>query len=495
MRRFVFIVQVVGVLTAQGVLGYGEVANDGLPERLNLRQTISLALARNFNVQLERQDYLIAKENLNAAKGKYDPSLSSSYSEGESDIPGLDNTPINRSRNESASISIGGTLSPGTAYSFEVFSNNSTSRNEGFLGDFSSFSGISITQPLLKDFGTGANNFSIKVARKNFEISDWAFKQQVINSVSNAIDAYYALYFAERNLEVAIQTRDITQQLVENNRKRVDVGRMAPSDVVLAEAILARREVSILIAEQSLRFQQNRFKSIISDSVESILDWDIKLEPLEDPLYQEINVDSDFEVALNNRPDFHQAQLDRDIRAMTARRNRNQRLPELDLVTSYGYASRDDGFSSSLKALNDGRNEAYTIGAVFRYPLGNKNARAQLQIARSRLLQSDINIEQLKQDILLQLDNAAFSLEKSWERIQASINSSELAEKSLTADRRRLETGVGNTRFVINRQTELGNAQVSVFRAITDYYRDLTDYDRVLGITLEKHGISIPSLD
>ncbi len=493
MRRF--LVQVVGVLTAQGVLGYGEVANDRLPERLNLQQAISLALAKNFDIQLEQQEHLIAKEQVRNAKSKYDPTLSSSYEEGESDIIGSDNRPSDRSRSESASVSVGGLLSPGTTYSLSVSSNTNTFESDDFIGDFSSFSGLSITQPLLKDFGTGANNFSIKIARKNFEISDWAFKQQIINTISNAIDTYYALYFAEKNLEVAVETRAITQQLVDNNRKRVEVGRMAPSDVVLAEAILARRDVNILIAERALRNQQNRFKAIISDNIEPLLNWDVRPEPLQDPSYREIDVASDYEIALTHRPDFHQIQIDRDIREMTARRNRNQRLPELDLVTSYGYASRDDGFSSSLKALNDGRNEAYTIGAVFRYPLGNKSAKAQLQIAKSRLLQSEINIERFKQDILLQLDGAAYGVQKSWERIQAAMNSSSLAEQSLTADRRRLETGVGNTRFVINRQTELASAQVSVFRAITDYYRDLTDYDRLLGITLEKYNISVPRLN
>ena len=110
-------------------------------------------------------------------------------------------------------------------------------------------------------------------------------------------------------------------------------------------------------------------------------------------------------------------------------------------------------------------------------------------------MQIDIDIQPLKQDILLQLDSAAYNVEKNWERIQASISSSELSEQSLEAERRKLEVGVGNTNFVITRQTALANAQSRVYRAITDYYRDLTGYDSLLGITLEKNGISVPVLD
>ncbi|MEM9159625.1 MAG: TolC family protein [Verrucomicrobiota bacterium] len=479
---------IAGVLLGNGNI-QAQQADRELPQKIDLSAAISLALAKNFAVQIERIDVEIAGKQVESAKGAYDPNFQADYisSVNKSTPDSLDT----RSEFDSLVTRLNGNLSSGANYTLTLANDESRFSSEDFLSNYEADASIRLRQPLLRNFRIDNTRFNIRVAQKGSQIADWDYRNQLINTVTQTINAYSNLNFAQANLDVVIKSRELAEILVNDNRKRVELGRMAESNIITAESQLKFREERVLFAERLLKESQNQLKLLISDEIEALINWNIEALPLATPSYRETNPATDYAIALENRPDYQQALLGHDIDALTARNRKNQALPSLDLTYSYALQGSGDDFEQSFRQLGVQNDDAYSVGAVFSLPLGNRTRRAQAKVAQMELQQTEINLERQKQFILVSLDSAAYRVEKSWERIQVSKSTRELAEKSLEAEEKKLKAGTGFTFRVLDLQTELANAQVGELQAIADYYRDLAEYDRQTGATLDHHNISV----
>jgi len=453
---------------------------------LGLREAVALSLSKNFAVRIGRIDPELAEERVRQRRGDFDPVLTLSGGVADEESLGLEGS----GREEFANAFVDGILPWGSRYSVGLVRGD---RDGAFLDRAAGAnSGIAlrVTQPLLRDFGPAFNRAGIRIAEKGWEQSRLGLRATIMETVANTIVSYNALRFAERNLEIAITNRDLANQLIEDNRRRLEVGSIAEADMRVAETRYALRKEIVLIAEQQLREQENVLKQLVSDSVEELLDLRVASVSSKEPKEMGIDLQADFAKAIKLRPDYQSALLGIDVDRLRVERDRRQRLPNLDLVGSLDYDARGGSIGGSISSLTDNAAESYSLQTVFSIPIPNRSSRSQYAISRLNLSRSEIELEQLKQLILLRLDDAARRVSTSWLRIEATREARVLAERSLEAEEKKLNLGVSRSFFVLELQGDLANAQVRETRAITDYYTALARYELERGTILETYNIA-----
>lgn len=467
-------------------------------EPLTLAQAIELALAQNFSIKVEGYDAAIAAAGVTEALGKFDPVLSGSYTTSANRNPLLTFDPTsglrNTTRDETDAYDVGasGLLPWGLTYRLGASTTNARGTFNGYADNFESFAGVSGTQPLLRDFGFGPTLASIRIARTNRAIGDWQFRQSVIDTITRTIFSYHDLNFAYAALRTATRSRDLAAGLLAENEKRYAVGSMSEYDVTAARARVASREEGVLNAERGVRNAENFLKQLISDDrTTGLLDRRLAIEPLGTPPIVVVDPAADFHVALENRPDYQQAKLSLHRSDINARLQRNQLLPRVDLVGSYGYNGLDTDRAASRRQVQDKDYRSYSWGVVVSVPLTFTTERGRYRAAKLSQRQAETQLQQVEQAIVVQVGNAAGQIETAQKRIKADREARELAQATLDAEVKRLRVGQSSTFFVAQQQELLSIAEVREAAALSDYHKALAEYDRQLGVTLEKLNVSI----
>ncbi len=467
-------------------------------EKITLETAIQRALAKNFAIKVEGFEAAIANARVTEALGKFDPVFNGSYTYAESFNPALaDATTGIRpaasfSKTDTADLSLGGLLPWGMTYKLGASSTNPRGTFNAYADNYDTFAGISGTQPLLRNFGPGPTLASIRIAQANRGISQWQFRQAVIDTVTRVIFAYHDLNFFHANLRSAVRSKELAQQLLEENRKRFKVGSMSEYDVTSAESRAATREEGILIAQRLVSEAENALKQLITDEKSpGLLTQRLSIEPPPPSPIVVVDAAADFSRALEQRPDYQQARLALKRDGINARLQRNQLLPRVDLVGSYGYNGYDTDLGTSRRQVKDEDYHAYSWGVVVSVPLTFTTERGRYRAARLQQRQSETQLERVEQDIVVRVGNAAGQIETAQQRVQATRHARELAQSTLDSEVKRLRAGASTTFFVSQQQEILSSAEVREADAQSDYAKSLAEYDRQLGVTLAKLNITV----
>ncbi len=475
---------------------------------LSLQKAVQLALAKNFQIKIEEFNPKIAKARQKSVSGKFDPVLESSYtySHNEQELRTL-NTNLNdptvvpgdpqpdlfaNSDGSEFDTSIAGLTPWGMTYDFgpSLVVDGDDRRNPSFTR-YNSFLGLSLAQPLLKNFGTDVNLADLRIARANLSISQWSLRQQVIDIVTQTINVYAELYFSMENLKVEQRSRALALQLAEDNEKRVKGDTMIPLDVSQAQTDVAAREERVLVAERAVYDNQNFLKQLITDEVAGILDTKLSIAPPTLPAPETIDRKRDFARAFELRPDYRQALLDIQKRNITVIFTRNQALPRLDLVGSFGINGIDTNLASSVSRVagSGNRNTTWDIGAIFSVPIPNRTGTGNLEATKLEAMRALVDLKRLEQAILIEADNAAGQIDTTRKRIEAAAAARRFAEETLKAAQGRLTAGISTTFEVLQFQRDLAVAEASEYRARADYIQAVAQYARLTGSTLDRNRI------
>ncbi|MEX0322418.1 MAG: TolC family protein [Puniceicoccaceae bacterium] len=462
---------------------------------LSMEEAVAAALDRNYAIQIERIEPQIAEQEIRAATGAFDPVLQSELEYRNSELTGF----TRNQESTSGSVSVGSTLPIGTQLQATVQVNERTTPFDPFTGEFSeiistsetTFTGIVVTQPILRGFGKDGTYAGVRIARESSDISWQTFRAEVMDTVQSTVTAYENLYFAQENLRIAERNRDLALQLLKDNKKRVETGSMASLDIVQAESEAALREVSVISARAVLQQARNFLKSLIWDNPESVLDLDLNIIPPDEPDFFEPVISRDYQIALQNQPEYLSAVSGLNIREIQVRNTKRNALPQLDLVGSAGRTRLETGFGDSMDGEFSDSNMSYSMGLVLSVPFPNKTRSAEKAQAYLRRNQAQLGVKQLEQNIRLQLDNAATQLTADWERIQAARIARELAEKSLEAEEKKLQAGTSTTFVVLRLQGDLAIAEIREINALSDYIVSLANYNRARGKILDTFNIQL----
>ena len=465
-------------------------------QHLTLDDAIRLALASNLSIKVDAYSRSIARANLLSAYGQFDPALNFSRSKSENyslSLASPDNgflPPATLVRTDTYALSLGGVMPWGLSYSIGGSAQNQRGSYNGFNDAFQTFGGIQVTQPLLRGFGLGANLLGVRIARADRAISDSQYRQTVIDTVTNVTIAFSNLVAAHENLRTAQRSRELAAGLIAENEKRFKVGSMSENDVTTARSRMALREEAILYAERAVRDSDNQLRLLMG---ESSFPNDGPLLAVDPPPPAEVDVQpaADLQKAYTLRPDYQQARLSLNKNRYNEASARNQLLPQVNFVGSYGYSGLDQDFAASRRMVADKDNRAYSAGLEVSVPLMFAQGRGAARAARLQVRQTETRLKLIEEEIALGVAAAAGQIETAQKRVAATQAALKLSQQSLDAELKKLRAGASSTFFVLDLQERLAGVENNYYLALADQRRAAAAYEREIGTTLEHYHLTL----
>ncbi len=470
-------------------LAFGARASAAL---VTLDDAIRLALQKNQALKVSAFSPQIARANVLAETGRFDPALTFRRTYGESESPGAV-TPLaaTRLQTDDYALSLGGLTPWGATYSLSATAENQRGTFNRFSDDFVTFGGISVTQPLLRGFGFGATLAGLRIAKADRAIADWQHRQTVIDIVTSVVFTYNSVAQARESVRIARLSRDLTAELVAQNEKRNRIGQISDADVLQARARLAGREETVFIAQRSAADLENQLRQLIGETALVGAATPLELETLPPAPPLTVDAAADFQRALALRPDLQAAKLGVTRRRHSTTLAQNQLLPRVDFVGSYGYSGQDADFGTARRQVRDRDARAYSAGVVVTVPLTFSEGRGRARAAQLGLRQSEADLVRVEQDAAIDVAAAAGQIETTRQRVGATRHALELAQQSLDAEQKKFTAGTSSTFLVLQAQEILAAAQSSYARALADERRARASYERELGTTLDVRGLKV----
>jgi outer membrane protein len=467
--------------------------------RLAIDEAVRLALEQNLSLQVQRLNPQIQDLAVAQARTPWTPNVSTNFNTQSSSVPAsevfqptnIDTTNVNAFANQL--FPWGGNYQ--LSWLNQRRSNNSPFSQQNPLIQSTLFATYS--QPLLQNFKIDNVRQQLLISKKNREISDIDLKESVLGTVRNVKNAYWDLSFANASLKVQQQSLQLAQESLRNNRTRVEVGTMAPIDIVEAEAEVANREEAVILAEAQIGQAEDRLRALILDPRTPDF-WTVKFELTDTPSLESHPVDSDAAVtqALEKRTDLASAKKTLEASDINIKYFRNQILPQVNLNTNYQLTGSggtvrelsDDfpprivnqvqtGYGSVLNTLLTNDFPTWTVGFTVAYPIGRSNAEANLARARLQYQQSQTQLRNLELGVVTQVRDAARNVNTNDKRVAASRMSRQLAERRLEAEEKKFAAGMQTSFFVFQAQRDLALARNNELRAILDYTKSLNDFE------------------
>ena len=451
---------------------------------LTIRDCIDRALAANLDIKLQRVNLPVADWNVVQALSVFDPTLTGGARYGDTATPYATNSLLD-TRQVALNAGLAGKFETGTGYSLDA---NFDHTSPAFL-PYTGGPAMTLTQPLLKNFGTEPNLALIRVARKQRGIAEQYFIQQVMTTITAVENAYYELIYAIENHKAAVEDLDRAKQLLTEDRKRVQIGTLSPLDVVQAESGVAGSVNAVIIAERTIKDNENTLKRLITQNVLEFASE--SLVPVNYPKFEAVepNVTNHIRTALEKRPDYLAAKEELERRNILIKFTKNQLLPEVDLQGSVGVGGYGRTYGRYNDSIGDVSYPAWGIGVAVTLPLGNRSARANYNIARLQSDQQVIAMKILEQDIIVAVDNALRRVQSNLKSIDATEAASRLAAESLKAEETKLRAGTSTSFLVLQAQSVLAAAKSAEIRTRADYAESLAALAQAEGRTLQRHTI------
>jgi outer membrane protein TolC len=489
---------------------------------LSLDEAITLALSRNLDLEVSRIETAEAGFRVIQASGAFDPLLTSNLQKSSSSSPAINPYSPTARDYQSWDLGLSQTFLPGTALGL-TWSNGRSSATYDSLGfhyqntSDSSDLTLNLNQPLLRGFGSRVNGLSIAMARNGQESSRQALVASVQKLLVEVESAYWNVVAARENLKVSSQSLDVAQDLLRITKIRVDVGTLAPIEIVGSESGVATREEAIIRARAALQNAEDVLKRLLNVPGER---WS---EPLvltdeakasDSPEFDESRLEGAFKTALERRPEMAQLRIDLSSKTMQAAADRSLTLPQLDLFGTYGLSGSSpelctqkdvdahrcttvgdpiSGASWSEAAGNianrDYRN--WTVGLKFSMPIFNRSERAKATISRLEVERGQASLASLEQQIKVDVRLAGRAVETAHKTIYAAEKARILAEKNLDAERKKYENGITTNFQILQVEEQLAQARLAEVQARVGYQQAVTEYHRAIGDLLETRNVTI----
>lgn len=477
--------------------------SSGQVRRLSIDDAVVMALEQNLDLQVERINPQVQDFGIALARSGWTPTFQSTFqnqtqnSPSDSFLAGSE-AKITDER-LTTQFGIGQLLPWGGSYSVNWNSGRSETNNEfsSFNPRLSSTFAASYTQPLLRNFSIDNTRQQIQISRKNREISEVQLQQTIAVTTRNVKNAYWDLVYAISNLEVQRQSLVLAQQSLKDNRARVEVGTMAPIDIVQAEAEVAQREEGVILAEATIQRAEDRLRALISNPSEPGF-WDMRIEPADTATFVPVAVDVDAAVraALDRRTDLEQSRKRIESNDVAIRYFRNQTLPDLNAQVNYsaiglggtqlqfgqGFPPQVIGQSqrSFGSVLGDAFGNAFptwTFAVQMSYPIGGSNADANLARARLQNQQAEKQLQSQELAVATQIRDYARAVQTNGKRVEATRASRALAERRLEAEEKKFQAGMTTSFLVFQAQRDLNQARNNELQALIDYLKSVVDYE------------------
>lgn len=502
--------------TANGILL--PTAQPGPSESLSIDEAVALALEQNLDIQVERINPQLQDLNIALARSTWTPNLSTTFQSNSRNTPS--NSAIAGGETKISDSSTANSLNldhrlpwGGSSYALSWGSSRSTTTNifSNFDPVLRSNLDFTFVQPLLRNFKIDNTRQQLLVSTKNREISDIQLRETVVQTVRNVKNSYWNLVYARYSLAVQQQALDLAQESLRNNRTRVEVGTMAPIDIVEAESEVARNEEAVILAEAAIERAEDQLRALIFDPSKPDF-WNVVIDTTAEPVLQTqpIDIDSAVGNALGQRTDLRRAQKGLESNEIDISYFRNQTLPDVNLQVDYGLSGlggtrfvRGPGFpgpvigevgtsfGSVLGDIFANEFPAWTLSLTVGYPIGSSQAEVNLAQSRLQFTQSQAQMKNIQLQIATQVREVGRQVNTNLKRVEATRAARALAERRLEAEQKKFEVGMSTSFLVFQAQRDLSQSRDGELRAILDYNQALVDFEAVQESAISGGGITV----
>ena len=466
----------------------------------------------------ERPDLVQSTLGAGTAVSSYDPFISANGGEEHQTLPlsnlTLNGVPTLQTNSGQFNFNYQQSFPTGTNVSFgfnslrqttnSIFTNLSPALNAQFR--------VGIQQELLAGFGFGPNLRYLRIASNNKKISDIAFKDQVIATVTQIENIYWDLVSAYEQTQVNEKSSAFAQQTLENTRKQLKLESIPEMDVLRAEAEVSKRDQDLTVARTSLQLQETLIKNAVTKSLDDpvleampVIPTD-QMEAVQAQATQSIQ--DLISAALHDRPELAESDVDLVNRQISRRAARNALLPSLSLVGFYGgsglggllnplctgtdcVSNVPGDFGGALSNTFNNSAPDYYVGLNLNIPLRNRVAKADQYRSELEYRQAELRLEQLKKQVRIEVRNAQYAVEQTGARVQAARKARDLAQRTFDITKKEQDLGAGSSYQTLSAQRDLSLAELDLVTAMTIFEKAKVELDRATGATLEHNGIQL----
>jgi outer membrane protein len=468
--------------------------------RLSLMDAFAAALTNNLDLRIERLNPLIDYQNVEIDLGHYYDPVFYSKNPGYNHTTiggGLDpqGRPVPATIRDETAFDAGFTGGTPWGMTYDLSGNVSAADIQRPTGEDSDASGgarLTLTQPLLRNLLIDGARYQILIDKNTYKISQQRLQQQFINVLTAVEQAYYDLIFARENVKVQQSGLQLAQRLFQENRRRVEIGKMAPLDEKQAESQVAARQTDLTAAQRTYGTAQNNLKRLLTANYLEV--HNEILEPTDAMLAMPYYVDlqESWNKGMALRPDILEGRLNLVAQGITLKYYKNQLLPQLDLNGSYGYgASGSREYSDAFDTLRRANQPNYGVGATFSIPLQNKEARSKYKQGKLQNDQLLLVQKRLEETALVEIDEAAGQIRATFNQVESTRQARIYAEAALDAEQKKLEAGKSTSFVVLQLQRDLTFARSEEIRALAEYNKAQASLAQREGATLQRAKINV----
>lgn len=400
----------------------------------------------------------------------------------------------------------------GTSVNFSFSNLRQTTNSPDFTlsPTLSSSFRFQIQQELLAGFGFGPNLRYLRIARNNKKISDIAFKDQVIATVTQIQNIYWDLVSAYEQTTVTEQSLSFAQQTLDNAKKQLQLEAVPAMDVLRAEAEVSKRAQELTVARTNLQLQETLMKNAVTKSLDDPVLESMPVIPTDQMQTAAVEAAQPIQglitEAQHDRPELAESDIDLVNRQISRRAARNALLPALSLVGFYGgsglaglvnplstgqSATVPTDFGGALRNAFNNTSPDYFVGLNLAIPIRNRVAKADQYRSELEYRQAELRLEQLKKQVRIEVRNAQYALDQTGARVAAATKARDLAQKTFDITKKEQDLGAGSSYQTLSAQRDLALAELDLVSAMTTYAKAKVELDRATGTTLEHNGILI----
>jgi outer membrane protein len=418
----------------------------------------------------------------------------------------------------------------GTALSVGFNNTHVTTNNPTSLltPDLSSNFQFKITQNLLQGFGSLPNLRFIHIAKNNREISDVAFRLQIITTVDQIENMYWDLVYAYENVRVQQEALTYAQKALTDTRQQAQVGTLPPIQVVSAQSTVSTDEQNLIVAQNNLQLQQLLMKNALSRSIEDPVLAEADVIPtstMQIPQEEAAVPTQDLiNQALSHRAELAESRIDLNSRDLSSKAVRNAMLPTLDAYAYYGgsgvggnvnaaipncanttstfcfnpvnapppfQTSNSVGYGGTLNQLVNSTAPDKGVGLTLNIPLRNRAAQANQVRAELEYRQAQVRLHQLENQVRIEVRNAQFDVKQNRASVQAAQYAVDFARQTLDADQQKLKVGLTTTTAILQDASVLTTSESNLVSAKAAYEKSRIELDRATGLLLDHSGIDV----
>jgi outer membrane protein TolC len=492
--------------TAQGTVQQSQ----GPAVDLRLEDAVGRAMDQNIDLAVARLNPQIQDLNLASTRAFYFPTLSGVVSDTNATSAGTKTT-SGGLQSVTGTYQYNGTFSQSVPWyggsatlRFTNSRQDTTDNTSLFNPTYQSTFSASYTQPLWRNLKIDSNRQSLWSGLINRQIADVTLRASVINTEASTRNAYWDLVFAVQNLDIQQRALVLAEQLVKDNQAKVEIGTLAPLDVVTAQSGAAQARQRVVAAEQTRQQNEISLKRLVVSSAQDPL-WTSTINPVDrpEPPAQAAPIDLMAAIAnaLDKRTDLIQSRETLRQSEISLKYNKNLTAPQADLVASYSTLGTggphyqctayvgascvskallsDGGYVQALGVLRQLKVPTWSFTLNFSYPIGTSAADANYARSRVQYQQSLTQLKSAELRVATDVTQAALNVRSNLQQVETARFARELAQKQLDAEQSKFEVGMQTNYFVVQAQQNLASAQVSELQALLNYRKSLVTFQQV----------------